>query len=894
MKNTFTLACIPTLLFLCLLKTAVAQPNQSTRQPGNMNIGHFFGKVLDSKTNKPIELATVQLTGNRFDTGAKKMTTAILKTVLTEANGDFSLENVPVFGNFTLKISSVGYKPSSQQITFGLKPQNNDNGNQQDRMQQMMNMVDKDLGNIKLDQDETTLSGVTVTTAAKPFFEMGVDRKVFNVDKNIVSQGQTATEVMKQIPGINVDIDGNVTLRNSAPQLFIDGRPTTLTFDQIPSDLIDKVELITNPSAKFDASGGNAGIVNIVLKKNKRTGYNGGIRAGIDSRGRPNIGGDINFRQNKLNFFLSGNYNQRKSISTFNNSRYNISDTPSTITQDGKSINTGYFAFLRSGFDYFIDNRNTLTLTGTYVHGHFNNDQSQLVDSTIQDVLTSYSNSYNNSKFDFENFGGQLSFRHNFTKENNDITADINYNSSVNHSVNNISTYTFEPGTTNYKVPPFLQQITSDGSNRFLTMQSDYENQLNDKTKIEAGVRSALRYYKNINNQFYFNESLDDYVFIPQISSNYKYTDQVYAGYATYTMKLKKWNFQFGLRGESSNYDGTLLNKDSAFKISYAISFFPSSFITYHIDAKQDFQINYSRRINRPNFFQLIPFYDYSDPQNPSVGNAALRPEFTNAFELSYNNAYKKGANFLMSAYFKYSTDLITRFQYKALNGSTPEPTDSVVFNTFANANNSIIYGLELTNRITLVKIWDMTANLNLYNAKINGDNLGQGFTSERISWFAKMNNTFKLAKGFNIQLSGNYQAKTVLPASSGSASGGGGGGRGGGGFGGGGFGGGFIGTAQGYIFPRYSADMAIQKTFTWKGGNTLSLTLSMNDIFATERYRSYVESIYFTQTSERRRDPHILRLNVNYRFGKFDVSLFKRKNNNQDQNSTEMMGGQQ
>src|SRR3954462_12056771 len=151
--------------------------------------------------------------------------------------------------------------------------------------------------------------------------QLGVDRKIFSVDKNLVSTGQTATEIMKQIPTLNVDIDGNVTLRNATPTLFIDGRPTTLTLDQIPSDIIDKVEIITNPSAKYDASGGNAGILNIVLKKNKKSGYNGGIRAGVDSRGKINVGGDLNLRQNKVNFFLSGMYNQRKSISNASTDR---------------------------------------------------------------------------------------------------------------------------------------------------------------------------------------------------------------------------------------------------------------------------------------------------------------------------------------------------------------------------------------------------------------------------------------------------------------------------------------------------------------------------------------------------------------------------------------------
>ncbi|HRI22444.1 MAG TPA: carboxypeptidase regulatory-like domain-containing protein, partial [Panacibacter sp.] len=303
------------------------------RQPGggqNMNMGHFYGKVVDSKTGKGVDGATIQLISQKFDTVSKKTKPAIIATLLAENNGDFSLEKLPVFGSFTLRITVVGYKDYSQTVSFGLKmPQGG--GGQQDRAQQMMNMIDKDLGNIKIEASENKLADVTVIAPAKPFFEMGVDRKIFNVDKNIVSTGQTATELMKQIPSLNVDIDGNVTLRNASPTLFVDGRPTTLTLDQIPADIIDKVELITNPSAKYDASGGNAGILNIVLKKNKKTGYNGGIRAGIDSRGKINTGVDINVRQNKLNFFLSGNYNQRKSLSTSEINRNNFVEPPSLV-----------------------------------------------------------------------------------------------------------------------------------------------------------------------------------------------------------------------------------------------------------------------------------------------------------------------------------------------------------------------------------------------------------------------------------------------------------------------------------------------------------------------------------------------------------------------------------
>ncbi len=834
----------------------------------NMNLGHFYGKVVDAKTGKGIDGATVQLTAQKFDTLSKKVKPVIIATLLTESNGDFSLEKLPVFGSFSLRITGIGYKEYTQNISFGLKmPQGNGGGGQQDRAQQMMTMIDKDLGNIKIEPSANTLADVTVIAPAKPFFEMGVDRKIFNVDKNIVSTGQTATELMKQIPSLNVDIDGNVTLRNAAPTLFVDGRPTTLTLDQIPADIIDKVELITNPSAKYDASGGNAGILNIVLKKNKKSGYNGGVRSGIDSRGKINTGVDINVRQNKLNFFLSGNYNQRKSLSTSTIDRDNFIYPPALIHQTGNPTNVGYFAFIRGGFDYFVDNRNTISVAANYNRGQFKSTESQVVDSTVYDLLTTRSNRSINTVRNFKNFGSQLSYKHNFEKNGHDITADLNYNSSSNDNLGNYATDYFTPQSSP-KYPSLLQRTTGSGYNRFLTIQSDYENPLTDNSKLELGVRAAIRKFQNISEQYYYNYLSGSFEPLPSISNKYRFTDQVYAAYGTYSLKLKKWNYQFGLRAESSNYDGTLLGRDSSFRVNFPLSLFPSTFITYKLDDKQDFQVNYSRRINRPNFFQLLPFVDNSDPLNLSIGNPNLKPEFTNSFEVNYNYAYKKGANVLVSAFYKRTSNLITNYFYRSINPDTTiNKSDSVYFVTYVNAESSRSFGMEFTNRITLYKIWDLTLSLNVFNAKINGGDLQKNISSEQWSWFTKINNNFKFKKGYSIQLSGDYQAKTVLPANSG------------GGRGGGGFFGGTVTSAQGYINPRYSFDIAIKKEWTLKNSQTMSLTLSMNDFLRTQISSSYSQSDFFTQTSVRRRDPQVLRLNFNYRFGKFDASLFKRKN---------------
>jgi outer membrane receptor protein involved in Fe transport len=748
-------------------------------------------------------------------------------------------------------------------------------------MQQMMGMIDKDLGNIKLTEDSTTLANVTVTSSAKPLLELGIDRKIFTVDKNLNSTGQTAAEVMKNIPSLNVDIDGNVTLRNAAPTLFVDGRPTTLTLDQIPADIIDKVELITNPSAKFDASGGTAGILNIVLKKNKKIGYNGGLRTGIDSRGKINLGGDINLRQNKINLGLSANLNEFKSISSSSINRDNLQTfLPNKVNTFMNSVNEGQFKFFRGSLDIFLDNRNTITIAANYNRGRFENEQNQRVDSVIKQNFASYNLINNVSDRSFENLGTQVSFKHNFAKNGHNISADVNFNSSNSNGSSLIKIQTYTPEAF-MKGNPLLQLNNSTGDNRFLTFQTDYENPLTDDSKLEAGLRAAIRDNSSINDQYRFNNTTGKYELVPAISSRYKFHDEVWAAYTTYSFKKGRFSYLLGLRAESSNYQGTLLNvkgQDSLnFKVEFPISLFPSIFSTYKLTDKQDLQLNYTRKINRPNFFQLMPFPDYSDPQNINIGNAGLQPEFTNSFELSYNNTYKKNANFLASLYFKHTSNLITRYVYRDINALIPG--DSAYFSTYINANYSFATGLELTNKMAVSKSWDMTVNLNIFSSSLRADLPNEKFSNNLVSWFGKVINNFKLKKSWSIQLSGDYQARTVLPPGGGGM----GGGRGGGGMM---WGGGPQTTAQGYNLPRYGVDLAIRKDWTWKNGQTGSLTLSMNDIFKTQLFQSYSESAFFQQTSERRRDPQVLRVNFSYRFGKFDASLFKRKSTKSDPSS--------
>ena len=835
----------------------------------NMNMGHFYGKIVDAKTNKPIEAVSIQLISAKFDTVLKKRKDTVISGMLTTKGGNFSLENLPLFGQFRLKITAIGYKEIEQKVAFEMKMGAGD-------MSQALSAIDKDLGNIKLEQDAQVLESVTVT-GSKPLISSGIDRKIFNVEKNITSVGGTAIDVMRNVPSVSVDIDGNVSLRNAAPQIYVDGRPTTLTLEQIPADAISTIEVITNPSAKYDASGGTAGILNIVLKKNRKAGYNGNLRAGIDMRGKFNLGGDLNVRQGKINVFGSAMFNQRKSISTGYTDRLTKVGNPNTrLYQDDYSVSEGLFGFARGGVDYFIDNRNTLSLSGTFVKGKFEPySTSDMYLDTLYSGYTGsgYSQRISNSEGEFKNRGGMLSFKHNFAKAGKEWTADINYNKSNNLNNNEVNTTDYFSQGGNVK-NEFRQLMEGAGRTEFLTIQTDYVNPIGEKGKVEMGLRAQFRNVES-KNDISFYGTTGEYIKVPQLSSEFRNQDRVYAAYSTYTNSHKNFGYQIGFRFESSEYDGRVNTTDAGGKdtvIQYGnkfpISLFPSIFLSQKLKNDQELQFNFSRRINRPSFFQLFPFVDYSDSLNLSRGNPALRPEFTYSVEMSYMKTYKGNNTFMVSGYLKYTDDLITRYQVAELHPVSGNP---VVVNTFINANSSYVTGLEFINRHAVAKWWDLNTNLNLFTSKINLAEI-YGVTADPIfSYFFKINNSFKLPKNFTIQLSGEYQSKTVLPP------GGSGGGGGGGGRPGGGMGFGPSSAAQGYVGANYGVDIAVRYDFMKE--KRASITLNFSDIFRTRRYNVFTDSPFFEQETFRRRDPQFLRLNFSWRFGKFDMSLFKRKN---------------
>jgi ferric enterobactin receptor len=824
------------------------------------SIGRAYGKVTDS-TGQAMGEVSALILKSTVDPTTKKKKQVLVKGIQTKPNGEFDFEDLPIASQLILKLSATGYKP--QDITFMIIPaaaaaKPGDKGNPMAGLPSF----DKNLGVIRLTMESKELSTVTVT-AKTPAMRLDMDKKVFNVDRNIVSAGGTAQDVMRNVPSVNVDIDGNVSLRGAAPTIFVDGRPTTLSLDQIPADAIESVEVMTNPSAKYDASGGGSGIINIILKKNRKQGYNGSISGGIDSHGAPNALVGLNARQGKVNLSLNGMYNAQNGKTVGTTDRYTyLSDTTTHLVQGDLQRNKGHFMFGQIGLDYFVTAKTTLSGSFIKVHGNFKpTDVSDIqTDTPSLGNPTGYSQRRSVSDRTFDVNGVQVGMKHLFAKEGEQLTADGSHFWVTSHS-SSLYTTDYYTGAPPSPVRNTTQQeVVGTADPAFTTFQTDYTNPLG-KIKLESGLRATFQKLANYNDT-YIVEKDGTKALTPYGTSNYKSISRVYAAYINLSSNIGSFGYSVGLRGESSNYSGDLLNTGQHFKNSYPVSLFPSLFLSQKLKHNQELQVSATRKVNRPGFFQLIPYTDYSDTLNITRGNPDLVPEFTNSFEMSYMKTFPHSNTLLISGYYKYTSNLMTRYQDSGLN-PIGKP---ILINSYENANSAYTVGGEITSTDNITKWWDITANVNIYNSHINTDNLKQLSQDALWAWFGKFNSNFKLPANFSVQMTFIYQSKTNIPANQqqnqfgppGSTT---------------------QSSSQGYIRSFYGFDLAIKKSFL--KNNAASITLSMSDLFRNRTSDQYSHSAFFAQDYARLRDPQLFRAVFAYRFGKMDLNLFKRKDMN-------------
>ncbi|MBC7694787.1 MAG: outer membrane beta-barrel protein [Burkholderiales bacterium] len=815
------------LLLVLVFFVSLSLYSQMPGGMGNMKnmkdpkLGRVYGKVIDANTGKPVEYASVQVLWFSKD--------SLLGGSLVKENGDFAVDGLPSFGQVRVRIKFIGYKDYTQKV-FIVPPEK----------------VDQDLGDIKLAVDDKLLKEVDVV-AEKSAVVLSIDKRTYNVEKDLSVKGGTGVDVMKNIPGLTVDADGNVQLRNQSPTIFVDGRPTTLTLQQIPADQIDRVEIITNPSVKYDASA-TGGILNVVMKRNTKPGYNGMLMAYVGTGDRYGGMANINLKQGKWNTSLMYSYNQGINTTTGFTKRTQL-DSGKTVgyfNQENKVQMMNVFNFGRLGIDYYIDNRNTITLNGMVVGGQFkttDNQSYEILDSSATQRV--FGEQVNNQKAVFQNYNAQLLYKKTFPKIGKELTFDVNYNYTTSKNG-----YLF---TTSTRLNPYLfdipnsyqKNVGSTTANQYV-FQMDYVNPISDTRKFEAGIKA---YYKNsvsANNTSRANGNEDSYVKDTIMSNRYMIDDMINAAYVNYNDKLF-WGigYQAGLRFEQSYYAGTITDKNQKFSYNYPTtsddilkSLFPGIYFSKKFKGNNEVQLNFSRKINRPNFFQLMPFVMFADKQNYRIGNPQLKPEFKNIGELNYNKIFSKGS-YLASGYLRYEEQPITDVAYP-----DPDPLKTnVLVNTTINGNNAVRYGLEHTFKWTFFKNLDWTVNANAYYIYIKGKvvQTEPEVKAEGYAWNAKTTLSYKFPKNFTLQLNGNYESPKIL----------------------------LLGVAN----EIYSMDISLNKMI----GTKWIFNATLSDVFNSRRMGTHYETPYYIQDLSRRRESRYVRLTVTYLFGKMDASIFKR-----------------
>ncbi|HEY0356834.1 MAG TPA: outer membrane beta-barrel protein, partial [Flavisolibacter sp.] len=670
----------------------------------------------------------------------------------------------------------------------------------------------------------------------------------------------TALDVMRNIPSVSVDVEGNVLLRNAQPQVFIDGRPTVLTPDQVPADQIERIELITNPSAKFDASS-SAGIINIVMKRNRRIGINGvaSIGAGHPSIYNGNL--TLNARQGKVNFFVSGGFNQsggRANGSTFRQNKDN-GVIENYFNQYSYTERNRRFSSLRFGLDFFASNRTTISATQNIVDGRFSNNEEQeqeYLNASAQ--LERLGTRISDGKNQFNRYNTQLNFTHRFAEQGKEISANINYNYGKGSEASGIVNSFFNPDGTPFSLPAQVRNSGRNNNDQY-TFQVDFTDPMGDDAKLETGIRSFI----NEQQSFFSSFSVDNgqETLLP-LSNNYAYRERVNAAYISYSNKIKTFSYQAGLRAEVSKFEGELIDSAKTFGYDYPENagrffdaLFPSLFLTKKLNDNIELQVNYTRRIRRPNFWQLNPFIDINDPVNLRQGNPLLQPEFVNSFEFNYSQDYTKG-NFLGVVYYRNNMRDITRYSdtisaalYQQMNNAAIDP--NAILNTFINARSTNTLGLELTLQHRISEQFDIVPTIDMQYRKVNADVDALRLSNSGFNWDAELTMNYKfnraagLLKDLGLQLVGEYESQEI--------------------------------TAQGRNAPEYSVDFGLRKEFL--KDKKASFSFNINDIFNTHRFGNIFDTENFYQESFRRRNVRSFRVGFVYKFGKDNFNIFRREN---------------
>jgi outer membrane receptor protein involved in Fe transport len=801
---------ILTLSFTFLQSTVNAQipVSTATSTTNKTSVGTITGELMYAKEGAtlPVEFASIAIFRTADSTAAGG--------TISDEIGLFKLTGVPT-GNYYLLIQSLGFKDfRKNKVSLTAKSPS------------------LKLGTVALTQIAKQLNTLTVT-GQKELIEYSLDRKIINVDKLPTTLGGSALDIMQNVPSVTVDIDGNLSLRGSENVIvLVDGKPSGLTgldrqavLDQIPASNIETIEVITNPSSKFDADGA-AGIINIVLKKEKASGFNGNADLNLGTRDKYNASINLNNRLEKVNLFTSYNFQNRRRFSYRNNDRKNFNNKNLRyLEQRQNGISHDLNNNLRFGFDWDVNKQ--LQMSGSVMYRpEYDRDR----DSSIyryQNSAREIIQLIDRTSDEEEKGGGfdySLRLRRTFDKKDRLLTFDATLSTSSSDQLS-----LFTQTTTNALGVPIsdalFQRNTRLNNDQVAVMQLDFTEPLKNKAKFETGLKYTSRL---LDGDFQFENRLGDsqqWVLNPLLSNRFVYDERTSAAYVNYGKEEKKWSYQVGLRLENTNLTTEQRTTGEVANQNYTY-LFPSAFLNYNLSQAQKMQVNYTRRINRPWVRALNPFTDISDPLNIRFGNPNLRPELINSFELSHL-WYGKSTSLTSTAFYRATTDNVTRYSRLREDGVTEQ--------TYLNLATSSSYGLEFVLNQDITRWWKANGNFFYFMSTITGGpTTPDVLTRSNRSWSARVNSNMTIMKGFDAQLSVNYRSPFIVP--------------------------------QGEIQSFFNVDLGVKKDVL-KGRGAISLRVS--DIFNTLQFRIDRFGEGFTGFTEGKRESRIAFIGFTYRFGK-------------------------
>ena len=612
-----------------------------------------------------------------------------------------------------------------------------------------------------------TLTEVTVSARA-PTIRSTPDKKVFLVNQSLVSLGGSAVDLLQNIPTLQVDATGNVSLRGATNlKVLIDGKRSLIgggtiaqVLQSIPASSIDRVEIITNPSAKYDAEG--EALINIILKKNNASGFNGSVALTAGTRDNYNAATSVSYQSSRVNLYGNYSYQRRNTYSNgFQDMTYLLSPDPAYYSNETfPSITITDLHSARAGIDYTLTAKDAISVSGAYNASSTSRNESLTVNNlTAAHLLAELSTRHNGTTGNANSYELTADYTHKFRKPQQELTFDLDYSRGV---TNNLQLYnTYISNINGY--PSDSTAVLKDsklGRSSNYNVQLDYTSPVGKTGRLETGYRTQISTTDNRQSDYNLDQASGEYDPDYSLINTFKSTSQVHAAYITFRQQINTFGFQLGIRGELSTFNADLQSFDSSGQLIMlpvtvnTKGLYPNLQLTKRLGEGRQLQLSYSRRVNRPTPRELNPFLDVSDPVNYSAGNPRLLPEDIHSTELTYSCAWP-GVSLTTGAYFTLVNNVIKHIE------STP--TNDVVITTSQNLRRAINTGLELIGNFHPVKAWDFTVNMNLYE-RINAADSAYGISATQgLSWNINLTNNFALAKHLTLQVRADYKAADVI-----------------------------------------------------------------------------------------------------------------------------------